>query len=98
MAIATAFPVLKGDIVAEKLPPKARHSYLLLNHLGGVSMLQETYQTGGILVEASLPNPKIARCCCSLALGRLHPTSRSKNSKLCDVERLTEHSHISARL
>ena len=47
MAIAIAFPVLiKGDI-AEKLPPKARPSYLLLNHLGRVSMLCETYQTGG---------------------------------------------------
>jgi hypothetical protein len=42
-------------------PPKARHSYLLLNHLGRVSMLHETYQIAGIRAEASMPNPKIVR-------------------------------------
>jgi hypothetical protein len=62
--------------------PKARHSYLLLNHLGRVSMLRETYQTGGISEEASLPNPKITLHYCSLALGSLPSTSRSKNSRL----------------
>ena len=80
-------------------PPKARQSYLLLNQLGRVSMLHETYQTGGIWVEASMPNPEIVRRCCSFALGRLYSTSRSKYSKLCDIERLTECSlYISARL
>lgn len=86
-------------IIRWMFPPKARQSYLLLNQLGRVSMLHETYQTGGIWVEASMPNPEIVCHCCLLALRRLYPTSQSKYSNICDIERLTERLlYISARL
>ena len=59
----------------------------------------EEHWSGGIWVEASMPNPEIVCHCCLLALRRLYPTSQSKYSKLCDIERLTECPlYISARL
>ena len=36
--------------------PKGEPRYLLLNQFGRVSMLEETYQTGGISDQTSLPN------------------------------------------
>jgi hypothetical protein len=39
--------------------PKEEQCYLLPNQSGRVSMLPETYLTGGLRIEASLQNPKI---------------------------------------
>ena len=79
--------------------PKAQH---LLNHWGRVSIFRETYQTGGILVEASLPDPKITLRCCLLAfgqpLGASLPPIDPKIAHLTVIEGLIEASKISERL
>jgi len=72
----------QSEMTCDGNPTKAQHCYLLWNHLGRVSILHKTYQTGGISAEASLPNPQITLCDCSLALRSLYSTSWSKNSRI----------------